>query len=212
MKRSTVIGIAAPLLALCFALLGWWIYQQSFSSLHAEAPNAYIDLNFESETRYPVHTKGIIGTPKVLVDVHTYTGQPGEVSCTTCHTTRTPNVQNRAQEDLDEFHQGLVFSHGQLSCLSCHNSEDYDTLRRADGTALTYENTMQLCAQCHGPQYRDYKHGSHGGMSGYWDLSRGPRTRNTCTACHDAHFPVYPQLIPVFPPKDVPERPTGSGH
>jgi hypothetical protein len=39
-------------------------------------------------------------------------------------------------------------------------------------------------------------------MRGYWDLTRGPRERNTCTDCHDVHAPLYPKVRPVFPPRD----------
>jgi hypothetical protein len=132
----------------------------------------------------------------------------------TCHTTRSPVKTNRSAEDLDEFHQGLIIAHGNLSCLSCHNSKNYDTLKLADGSAVSFENAMQLCAQCHGPQTRDYKNGSHGGMTGYWDLSRGPRQRNACTVCHDAHAPAYPEMMPVFAPTDIipPESPHRSNH
>ena len=63
----------------------------------------------------------------------------------------------------------------QESCLSCHNPKNYDTLALANGEAVPYRRTMNLCAQCHGPQYRDYNHGSHGGMTGYWDRTRGER-------------------------------------
>jgi hypothetical protein len=61
---------------------------------------------------------------------------------------------------------------------------------------------MDLCGQCHGPQARDYAHGAHGGMTGYWDLSRGPRERNNCIDCHDPHAPAFPKVRPVFAPKD----------
>jgi nitrate reductase cytochrome c-type subunit len=59
-----------------------------------------------------------------------------------------------------------------------------------------------LCAQCHGPQARDFQHGAHGGMTGYWDLSKGPRRRNSCIDCHDPHAPKYPAVMPVFPPAE----------
>ncbi len=130
-------------------------------------------------------------------------GQPVMVACATCHDTRSPDFQNLSGEQLDEFHQGLKYQHGAQTCLSCHNANDYDTLKRADGRPLEFSESMQLCAQCHGPQYRDYQNGSHGGMSGYWDLKQGPRERNTCTHCHDPHHPKYPRVMPVFPPKPV---------
>ena len=92
--------------------------------------------------------------------------------------------------------------HGDLSCLSCHNPDDYGTLRLADQRAVLYRDVMTLCAQCHGPQYRDYLHGAHGGMNGYWDLTKGPRTRNSCIHCHDPHAPAFPSMRPTFKPRD----------
>jgi hypothetical protein len=69
---------------------------------------------------------------------------------------------------------------------------------------------MTLCAQCHGPQFRDYQHGAHGGMSGFWDLSKGGRTRNNCIDCHDPHAPKYPTVTPARGPND--RFQTGGGH
>lgn len=153
-------------------------------------------------TRYAVRVRPGPETPKVLSDALNHGGAPVPVACSTCHTTRTPNLARRAGEELKEFHQGLAYVHGGQSCLSCHNAANYDTLRRADGTAVEYPRTIELCAQCHGPQYRDFKAGAHGGMTGHWDLARGPRERNTCTDCHDPHAPAYPKLRPVFAPVD----------
>ncbi len=39
-------------------------------------------------------------------------------------------------------------------------------------------------------------------MTGYWDLTQGPRSRNHCLACHDPHAPKYQPVMPVFPPRD----------
>jgi nitrate/TMAO reductase-like tetraheme cytochrome c subunit len=133
-------------------------------------------------------------------DMH---GQAVMVACATCHDTRDPNFKSNSGESLKEFHQGLKTRHGEQTCLSCHNPQDYNTLKRADGRSLGLYESMQLCAQCHGPQYRDYQNGSHGGMTGHWDLKQGPRERNHCTDCHDPHHPQYPLVMPVFPPKPV---------
>ena len=76
------------------------------------------------------------------------------------------------------------------------------TLRLADGAALPYTEVMQLCAQCHGPQHRDYQHGAHGGMAGYWDLSKGGRTRANCIDCHVPHAPKYQPVQPARGPND----------
>ena len=140
-------------------------------------------------------------TPTVATGKLSPDGTPETVSCRTCHDTQEPTPTRNNAGTLENFHQGLTYQHGQLACLSCHNSDNYDTLALANGEALPFRKTMQLCAQCHGPQHRDYTHGSHGGMTGHWDLTRGNRTRNHCIDCHDPHHPAYPQVMPVFPPQ-----------
>jgi hypothetical protein len=158
-------------------------------------------------TNHPVHIHQRSGPPQIDTGIKDFHGQAVTVACSTCHATARPNPHLRDAADLRDFHQGLKFNHGNLSCLSCHNADNYDTLRLADGAPVQFQNFMQLCAQCHGPQTRDFHNGSHGGMSGFWDLNRGPRTRNSCLDCHDAHAPQYPAMMPVFPP-----APTGKPH
>ncbi len=166
--------------------------------------------NADPPHRYPVH----INQPDfpALVDSGEADseGRPIQVSCGTCHDVRPPDFSVSNADPLNEFHQGLNYRHGQLSCLSCHNAEDYTTLRLADGTAIGLSESIKLCGQCHGPQYRDYQKGAHGGMMGYWDLTKGPRYRNQCIDCHDPHIPAYPQVYPVLPPHD--RAPAGSEH
>ncbi|MEQ9408849.1 MAG: cytochrome c3 family protein [Fuerstiella sp.] len=130
-------------------------------------------------------------------------GQPIRLACRSCHDVLPANVRNAATADLDTFHQGLAVQHGKLACVACHNQHDgYTTLHLADGSSVAYADTMALCAQCHGTQHRDYQHGTHGGMSGYWDLSRGPRQRNHCIDCHDPHTPAFPKMYPAEGPND----------
>ncbi len=145
--------------------------------------------------------------PKVATGMVDHAGKPVVVSCATCHATREPNRdQGMGGTVPAAFHQGLKYAHAGQSCLSCHNSSNYDTLRLADGRSVAFAEAQQLCAQCHGPQTRDYRAGSHGGMTGYWDKTKGPRVRNTCTDCHDPHAPAYPELKPVFAPIDAAAR------
>jgi hypothetical protein len=135
--------------------------------------------------------------PRVRTGTVDHAGKPVTIACGTCHATRDPNPENRATADLDQFHQGLQIAHGTNTCLSCHNPGDYDSLRRSDGRRVAFEDSIELCSQCHGPQRRDYDHGAHGGMNGHWDLSRGGRYRNTCIDCHDPHVPKYSGAIPM---------------
>lgn len=145
--------------------------------------------------------------PRVATGLLDHQGREAGVACMTCHATREPDHEHGLGGLVpDEFHQGLKYAHAGMSCVSCHNADDYDALRLADGRRLAFAEAQQLCAQCHGPQTRDYRAGSHGGMTGYWDKTKGPRIRNTCTDCHDPHAPAYPAWAPVFPPRDAAAR------
>ena len=156
-----------------------------------------------NQTRlYPVQIRSAALNPRINTGRTNFSGQSVSVACSTCHTTTKPNLEISSSVELDEFHQGLRFNHGNLACLSCHNAQNYDTLHLATGKAVEFSNVMVLCAQCHGTAMRDYERGSHGGMNGYWDLTRGPRSRNNCVNCHDPHSPAYPQAMPVFLPRD----------
>ncbi|MBC8128147.1 MAG: hypothetical protein H8M99_13485 [Gloeobacteraceae cyanobacterium ES-bin-144] len=179
------------------ALAGPWLNREKYR------PGRAFSEKQSGDFIHPVVIRKPIGTALVdsgKIDLH---GQPVMIACATCHDTRVPNIQNNSSEQLDEFHQRLRFKHGSQTCMSCHNTNDYGALKLADGRSLEFAESRQLCAQCHGPQFRDYQNGSHGGMTGFWDLKRGPRERNTCTDCHDPHHPKYPQVMPVFPPKPV---------
>jgi formate-dependent nitrite reductase cytochrome c552 subunit len=153
------------------------------------------------DVRHPVtihtpETLGVVDTP--MLDVN---GTPIGVACQTCHGPDADPIV----VDLDnpeDFHGAITLEHGALSCSACHDEADRSLLHLADGTTLAMAEAMSLCAQCHGPQYRDYEAGSHGGMSGYWDLRQGPRTRNSCMDCHAVHQPAYQGGMPVHPPAD----------
>lgn len=153
-------------------------------------------------TRFPVTVRHPAGPPTIDTGQLDEMGRPIVANCTTCHSTKAPNPRTSGGHELTDFHQGLVTNHGGRTCLSCHNPRDYNQLRLADDRPVAFKDVMTLCAQCHGPQYRDYQHGAHGGMTGHWDLSRGPRARNNCIDCHDPHAPQFPRVMPVLRPND----------
>ena len=97
----------------------------------------------------------------------------------------------------------LRFEHGDNACRACHDPARYDRLRLATGDSVPMTEALRLCAQCHGTQHRDWLHGAHGGMNGYWDLRRGDRVRNHCVDCHDPHAPRFPRFMPMDPPRDT---------
>lgn len=151
---------------------------------------------------HPVIIKPGPATPRLDTGLKDAKGTAITAACSTCHSTTTPNIARNSAHDLDQAHRGLNYHHGNLTCLSCHNAKDYDTLHLADGRSVAFPDVMNLCAQCHGTAMRDYNNGSHGGMNGHWDLTKGGRVRNNCINCHDPHLPKFPLVQPVLPPRD----------
>ena len=156
----------------------------------------------QPRSTYTVHVRQPPGPPRIELAGTDPQGRVASVACSTCHRTRQPNLENNSAAALDEFHQGMTFQHGSLACYACHSPDDADALRLADGSALGYGEVLQLCSQCHSKQAESFAHGAHGGMNGYWDLTRGPQTKNNCIDCHDPHLPNYPKMIVGFKPKD----------
>lgn len=155
-----------------------------------------------STAQHPVtiHTPSALG--RLDTTLENARGEPVGIACATCH---APGAEGAAIADgegpPETFHGAVKVTHGGLSCASCH-AEDRTKLRLADGATVDLEDAMRLCAQCHGPQHRDYTHGAHGGMTGCWDLGSCGRDRNHCLDCHASHNPKYPTFLAVFPPRD----------
>jgi formate-dependent nitrite reductase cytochrome c552 subunit len=199
-----------PAIAVLTLAAGTFAATMAFDRASRSQPQgaAQAEIPEQPRTNHPVFIRTPETGPSILAGRTNFAGEPVTVSCSTCHATTTPNPTIRRGEDLQHFHQGLQFQHGNISCLSCHNANDYDTLRLADGSAVQFTQVMNLCSQCHGTQARDYQHGAHGGMTGHWDLSKGGRHRNNCIDCHDPHAPKFQPMLPVFAPRD---RGTPSG-
>jgi len=181
----------AILLAICLTACGAKDEARQLAPILGSAPG-------EVEINVPAKLSSI------EVDAVDPLGRPLRIACATCHTTKETAVLPESPSELQAFHVGLQFQHGSNRCASCHVSEPLRApkLRLADGTELPMTEALQLCAQCHGPQYRDYKAGAHGGMQGFWDLRRGGRTRNHCVDCHDPHVPKPPQVLPAAAMRD----------
>ncbi len=131
-------------------------------------------------------------------------------ACETCHGRQFDPDFIECDEDpcpegptleLETYHTSVEVEHGTLSCFQCHDA-DRTKLHLADGTLLGFIDVVQLCAQCHGPQYRNYLRTVHGGLNGYWDRNRGPQLHNNCVDCHDPHSPAFPPATPVLRPRD----------
>jgi hypothetical protein len=152
--------------------------------------------------RHPIVVHHPPGAPRIATGKFDALGREITLSCASCHANRPSSLETKRGEELKEFHQFLQFDHGFLKCVSCHHPVDYNALRLADGRTLAFSDVQSLCSQCHPPQARDYEHGAHGGMNGYWDLTRGPRQRKGCIDCHDPHAPEFPKMVPTFKSRD----------
>lgn len=140
--------------------------------------------------------------PRIETNLVDDLGRAVTVSCASCHANLEPDANTNHAANLIDFHEGLEYEHGSLSCLSCHHAEDYNSLRLTDGRAIDFASVQRLCAQCHGPQARDYERRAHGGMMGFWDARRGEAVRKSCIDCHDPHAPAMPAMVPTFRPHD----------
>ena len=118
--------------------------------------------------------------------------------------TREANFANKTvTEDLDEFHGSLEFAHGNISCLSCHNSDDYDALKLADGSRVEFHGRYD--ALCTMSWATDERLRTWRSRRLQWILgfdSRDLERKNNCVDCHNPHSPKFPSMQPTFKPKD----------
>lgn len=117
--------------------------------------------------------------------------------CNDCHNDMEPNTERR---ELVDMHDDILFDHDSENrwCLACHDTDQRDSLRLADGRLLGFNESFRLCGQCHGPKYRDWRLGIHGKRTGEWD---GAKQYYLCVHCHNPHSPKFQSLEPMPPPR-----------
>jgi hypothetical protein len=136
----------------------------------------------------------------LITDRAELSGRPARAPCLTCHGFVEARDENRFASRLDGVHAGVRIVHGGQSCRTCHAVPSFSAYNLADGQAVSYAEVMRLCGQCHARRLLEYEQGVHGGMNGYWDSARGPRDRNHCLDCHNAHAPRVPAMQPAERP------------
>ncbi len=116
--------------------------------------------------------------------------------CSDCHAEMEADLERR---ELVEMHDDVVLNHGPEDrwCFDCHNPDDRDKLRLANGTLIGFEESYRLCGQCHGTIYRDWREGIHGRREGYWN---GAKSYLLCAHCHNPHAPRFQPIKPLPPP------------
>jgi len=118
--------------------------------------------------------------------------------CSDCHEDMDVNHRRRKLED-EHVEISEMFNHAseQRWCLDCHNPDNRDVLRLANGDLVSFEESYNLCGQCHGTIFRDWKAGIHGKRTGEWN---GKKQYRLCVHCHNPHSPKFKPLKPMPPP------------
>ncbi len=116
--------------------------------------------------------------------------------CSECHADLELDLEPR---QLEYAHDEIELRHGPDDrwCFDCHNPDDRDTLRLANGILIGFDESYRLCGQCHGTIFRDWRHGIHGRRSGFWD---GAKSYLLCAHCHNPHAPRFAPMKPLPPP------------
>ena len=122
----------------------------------------------------------------------------GIYPCNDCHKDIKPNPVRRQLVDMHDSISS-IFDHDSENrwCLDCHDMNNRDYLRLANGKLLDFSESYKLCGQCHGDKLRDWKVGVHGKRTGQWN---GKKQYLLCVNCHNPHSPRFKAIKPLPPP------------
>ncbi len=132
--------------------------------------------------------------PRITID-----GVPQ--NCNGCHQIFHSNSPAGATLN---YHREVRLQHGLNNrCVNCHDAPNRERLTLRDGAAVSFAETPQLCAQCHGTVYRDWQRGTHGKTLGSWITNSDAQRRLSCTECHNPHAPKYEPVTPLPGPNTL---------
>jgi hypothetical protein len=182
----TQISLSGIIALVCGMVLFYWTV-----SIRADTPS---DVEVEKVSSTPLPTS----PPGQDIQVPPPPFSEDIFPCMECHEIIDPNPERRA---LEEFHEEILLNHDEENrwCLDCHDADNRDVLRLASGKTIPFEESYRLCAQCHGPKFRDWKAGVHGKRMGRWDGKE--RSYLLCVHCHNPHDPKYPHIAPMAKPE-----------
>jgi hypothetical protein len=161
----------------------------------AYRPADFPEIDFDRELLPEVREAGASNQPETF-RVRMPLAYEDYFPCSDCH---ADMEVNRERRELEEMHDDIRLDHGPKErwCFDCHNPDDRDTLRLANGTTISFEESYRLCGQCHGTIYRDWREGIHGRREGYWN---GAKSYQLCAHCHNPHAPRFAPIKPLPPP------------
>lgn len=138
---------------------------------------------------------------------------PDTEDCSDCHDPDFMEVDRTVRIVEGDHEEMTPFAHavGRIWCFDCHDGDDRDMLRLANGELIEFEDTPRLCGQCHGDTHREWIAGVHGKRTGSWVGEQDRATfadaevkdveYRVCSVCHDPHAPLFEPLVPEAAPK-----------
>lgn len=187
-----------------------------FSCKHSEGEYHSLTDKIEAESKNyhgtTISSESFIGdieTIEITEGEHTFLiperkSQIISYACIECHTKPLEELKG---VDLKKAHWDINLVHANdkiMNCATCHNGDDMNNLKSLTGTAIDFNRSYQLCAQCHSSQFEDWKGGAHGKNIGGWST---PRAAMTCVNCHNPHKPEIESRWPSrFNTQKVKER------
>jgi len=140
-----------------------------------------------------------IKTIKISEGTHTFfiperKSQIESFACSECHTKSIKDLKGNTSGK--KAHWNISLNHANentMNCTTCHNPNDLDNLTSLTHKTIDYNNSYNLCSQCHTKQFKDWKGGAHGKRLGGW---APPRVSNTCVNCHNPHDPHFESRFP----------------
>jgi hypothetical protein len=161
----------------------------------AWGPADFPEIDFDRELLPEVRDAGVSGQAESF-RVRLPLAYEDYYPCSDCHAEMEVDLERR---ELEEMHDDIQLHHGPEDrwCFDCHNPDDRDSLRLANGSLISFEESYRLCGQCHGTIYRDWREGIHGRREGYWN---GAKSYQLCAHCHNPHAPRFAAIEPLPPP------------
>jgi len=161
----------------------------------AYSPADFPEINFNRELLPEVEAAGN-SDPEGTYRVRQSLAYEDYFPCSDCHADMDVNLERR---QLEEMHDDILLDHGPKErwCFDCHNPDDRDSLRLANGTLIGFDESYRLCGQCHGTIFRDWREGIHARRAGYWN---GAKSYQLCAHCHNPHEPAFKPIKPLPPP------------
>ncbi len=115
-------------------------------------------------------------------------------ACTECHTKDLSQMQSH--NAVKKAHWDIKLSHANedvMNCATCHNTSNLDELKNNTAKTISFNQSYQLCAQCHSKQVDDWKGGAHGKNLSGW---QSKRVSKLCVECHNPHDPSFKSKWP----------------